>query len=80
MQLKYIFATKRDRITVSYHPKQQILLCIWLLERANFNYLDYSYTIWYVYNESSIRARTKIVRRKHIIQPTGFDAYSPTSI
>ena len=32
----------------------------------------------YVYNKCSARARTKVVRRKHIIKPTGSGAYSST--
>ena len=28
--------------------------------------------MWYVYNKWSARARSKVARRKHIIQPTGF--------
>ena len=31
--------------------------------------------MWHVYNKWGARARTKVVRRKHIIQPTGFGAY-----
>ena len=34
--------------------------------------------MWYVYKKWSARARTKVVRRKHIIKPTGFGAYSST--
>ena len=33
----------------------------YLFERA-FNYLDYRYNVWHVYNKWSIRARTKVVR------------------
>ena len=34
---------------------------------------------WVVYNDKmSIHTRTKVTRRKHIIQPTGFGAYSST--
>ena len=37
---------------------------------------------WYTRKKSnnglSIRTRTKVIRRKHIIQPTGFGAYSST--
>ena len=36
-----------------------------------FTYLDCSYNVRYVYNNWSIWARIKIVRRKDIIQPTG---------
>ena len=32
----------------------------------------------YVYDKWSTRARTKVVRRKHIIQPTDFGTYSST--
>ena len=32
--------------------------------------------MWYVYHKSRARARTKVVRSKHIIQPTCFGAYS----
>ena len=57
----------------------QLLVCICILERAYFNYLECSYKTWCVYNNNlSIRIRTKVVRRKHIIQPTGIDAYSST--
>ena len=45
----------------------QLLVCTCFLERAYFNYLDNKFSIW---------TRTKVVRRKHIIQPTGFGAYS----
>ena len=35
--------------------------------------------MWHVCIKWSTRARTKVVRRKHIIQATGFGAYSSTS-
>ena len=34
--------------------------------------------MWYVYDKWSARVITKVVRRKYIIQPTGFGAYSST--
>ena len=74
IQLKYTFETKQERITVSYHPIHHHghtnFWYVCLLERAHFNYLECSYTIWYVYNKCSIRARPKVFRRKHNIQPT----------
>ena len=45
------------------------VVCICLLERAYFNYLDHQLSLW---------ARNKVVRRKPIIHPTGFGAYSST--
>ena len=81
IQLKCTFETKQERI-VSYYPTHHRghtnFWYVCLSERAYFNHPEYSYTIWYVYNEWSIQARSKVVRRKHIIQPTGFGAYSPT--
>ena len=91
IQLKCIFETKPERIAVRYHPTNYHghtnFKYICLLETAYFNHLECSYDIWYVYYIWSIRARTKVVRRKHIIQPTGwkhtihptgFGAYSST--
>ena len=49
-----------------------------LLEKLYFNYQDYSYNAWYVYNKWSTRAKTNDVRGMHIIQPTGVGAYSST--
>ena len=55
----------------------QLLVCICLSERAYFNNLECSYNTWYVYNDRlSLWTRTKVIRRKHIVQPTGFGAYS----
>ena len=34
--------------------------------------------IKYVYGKWSTQGTTKVVRRKHIIQPTGYGAYSST--
>ena len=79
MQMKYKFKTKQEILRASYHPSHTNFLCVRLLERAFFDYLECSHTIWYAYNELSIRARTKVVRRKHTIQPTGFGAYSSTN-
>ena len=38
-------------------------------QKAHFHYLDNKLSIW---------TKIKVVRRKHIIQPTGFGAYSWT--
>ena len=80
MQLKCTFETKQEIITVSYHQTHQHghFWYVCLLERAFL--ITCSYNVWhmYVYNKWSIRARTKVVRRKHIIHPTRFDAYSST--
>ena len=49
----------------------QLLVCICPLERAYFNYSEGSYITWYVYGDHmTIRTRTKVVGRKHIIQAT----------
>ena len=82
IQLKYTFETKQERITVSYHPTHHHghtnFWYVCLLERAHFNYLECSYTIWYVYNKCSIWTRPKVFRRKHNIQPSVFGTYSLT--
>ena len=82
-QFKSTCETKQEIITVSYPTHQHSHTNFWyvcLLERAFFSYLDFSYHVWYVYIKRSIRARTKVFRRKHIIQPTSFDAYSSTCL
>ena len=59
----------------------QFLVCIYicLLGRYYVNYLEYSYNTWYVYNNNlSAQTRTKVIRREHIILPTGFGVYSST--
>ena len=66
--------TWQETITVSNHPYGWYA-CI--LERAYFDYSECSYDVWYVYNKWSTRARTKIVRKRHSIQPTGFSALIP---
>ena len=78
--MTYTFETRQERITVSYRPTRihghTNSWC--LLEIAYSNYLECSYTIWYVYNNKlDMPTRTKIVSKKHI-QPTGFGAYSST--
>ena len=83
IQLKYTFETRQERITVSHHNTPswpyQLLVCICLSERTYFNYLECSYNVRYVFSiKLSILNRTKVVRRKHIIQLTGFCDYSST--
>ena len=39
------------------------------LKKSLFNYLEYSFNLWYT-------DQTSVFGRKHIIQPTGFGAYS----
>ena len=57
----------------------QLLVCIYLLVKAYFSYLESSYNTWYVYdNKWNIKSTTKVVRRKHMSQLTGFGAYSLT--
>ena len=52
-------------------------LGMYIFLRAYSNDLECCYNALYVYtNKLSIRTRTKVIRRKHIIQPTGFSAYS----
>ena len=50
--LKCTFETKQERITVSYllqhHHGHTNFWHVSFLERAYFNYLEYSYNIWYI--------------------------------
>ena len=82
IQLIFTLQSRQETLTVLNLPLHQHghtnfwYLC--LLEKVYFNYYIGSYSVWYVYNKWSIWARTKVVRRKHIIQPTGFGTYSST--
>ena len=74
--------TRQETITVLYHPTYQHghtnFWYVCLLEKVSMNYNDCSYNICYVNNKWIVWARTKVVRRKHIIQPTGFCVFSST--
>ena len=87
MRLKCTFATKQGRVTIScqsYHPTHHHghtnVWHVFLIERDYFDYVESSYNIWYVYNKWSIPAKTKVVRGTHIIQTTGFGAYTWTCL
>ena len=64
----------------TYYNIEKPELCNWkFLEKTYFNYLECIYDTWYEYNDKLIiRIRTMVVRRKQIIQTTGFGAYSST--
>ena len=79
IEMKFTLGTRQETITVSNHPIHQNghtnFWYVCLLERANFNYSVCSYNVWYVYNNRSTRAWTKVVRREQIVQPTSIGAY-----
>ena len=83
IQVKYRFETKQGRITISYDTTHRhghaVLVCICPLEGGYFNHLECSYNTWYVCNNKlNTQSRTKVIRRKHIIQP-GF-SICPTKL
>ena len=82
IQLKCTLETRQETKTESNHPiHQHGHTNFWyacLSEIVYFDYYNCSYNAWYVCNKWSTRSRTKVVRRKHIFQPTGFGTYSST--
>ena len=85
--LKYTIETKQGGIAISYYLTYrqghiQLLICICLLERAHFSYLECIIChniIHAMYNNKlSLRPRTKMIGRKHIVQRTVFETYSWT--
>ena len=72
----------QEQSVVIFYNVENAELCDWYsLERTYFNYLECSYNTQYIYdnnNKLSIQTATKVAKRKHIIQTTGFGAYSST--
>ena len=78
------FASKSQIEIVQFHIKLICLIAVFTIIKIGvFFYLNgfvitYVMAGDYVYNEWSARARTKVARRKHTIQPTGHSAHSST--